>query len=508
MNSETSITLNTIRDMKEFYQNMGLHDYPFNVYTAENEIQYATEIFVHPYNYDAIKSSFDGNRSIVVRGNRGTGKTALLNDLYQSTNENECIKCVIDDYSEMPLTPATSDYYELLIQNLVAALFYQLFSDKQRIRELDKEERVFLSCLLSEYTSQPTKTELKRKIEAIQLSGFARFIKRNFDLCRAILNFGITAGLNVVNDVIRNYFGVLPPIQESQIKDIIPKTALEADTEFNKSKATYNLLMKLCLTIKKLGYRRIVVFFDKFDEDSRMENNAETISDFFTPLLTDNKLLENPNIQLVISVWEVPFNRILSQFRSQKHHCPLLSWPLTKLKDALNKRLFVFSNGAISSYRSLFADDVDDEKIAEIFELCNGNPRDLWHIFDLIIQEQYSIDPANGKLTVLAINRGLNNFVTSFNFYEYYPKKPKAKANTMDIYSYIKHLLKLDEVTFTKNQLSKAASTGSSTPNYVVGMEGIGLVTNTKEKLNGGVVYRINDPKIVYAMKNHLDISR
>ena len=62
-----------IRSMKEFYEGFGLKDYPFNVYTAENESQYANEIFVHPLNYDAIKSSYDSNRSIVIRGNRGTG---------------------------------------------------------------------------------------------------------------------------------------------------------------------------------------------------------------------------------------------------------------------------------------------------------------------------------------------------------------------------------------------------------------------------------------------------
>ena len=39
-------------------------------------------------------------------------------------------------------------------------------------------------------------------------------------------------------------------------------------------------------------------------------------------------------------------------------------------------------------------------------------------------------------------------------------------------------------------------------------MEAIGLVVNTKEKLNAGVVYRINDPKVVYAIRSKLDISK
>lgn len=500
--------VNGIRTMKEFYEGFGLKDYPFNVYTAENESQYANEIFVHPLNYDAIKSSYDSNRSIVIRGNRGTGKTALLNDLLTNNNPETCIQCVIDDYSDLAINPQNSEYYHLIITNLVTSLFYRLFEDRKRMKQLNKEDKVFLSYLLSEYTSAITKNDLTRKIESIQLSGVVRFFKKYSNLFRVVINYGLNAGLNIINDVIRNYFGSLPPVQESQIREIIPKLSFETDTEFNKAKASYNLLLRICAVIRKLGYTKTVVFFDKFDEDSRMENDAETISQFITPLMTDNKLLENSSIQVIISVWEVAFSRILDQFRSQKHHCPLLSWPVPKLKDALNKRLQVFSEGEIDDFSKLLASDVDEATVNEVFTLCNGNPRDLWHIFDHIFQAQYGLNPQYDKLTKKAVEDGLKNFVTGFNFFEYYPKKPNAKASTMDVYSYIKHLLKLKADIFTKNQLNDMAKTGGSTSNYVVGMEKIGLVINTNEKEKGGVLYRINDPKVVYAMRNGLDISK
>ena len=78
----------------------------------------------------------------------------------------------------------------------------------------------------------------------------------------------------------------------------------------------------------------------------------------------------------------------------------------------------------------------------------------------------------------------------------------------MDVYGYIKHLLKLSSEEFTKNQLNDAAKIGGSINNYVVGMENIGLVAKTNEKYKGGVIYRINDPKVVYAIKNKLDITK
>ncbi len=281
-------SISKVKSMKEFYDGFSLTNYPFNVYTAENETDFANEIFVHPTNYDAIKTSYDSKRSIVIRGNRGTGKTALLKDLYLNNSSPDILLCLIDDFSEMNLDPHNSEYYVLIITNLVRTLFLNLFEDPKRTKKLSKEDKIFLSSLLTDYTSQITKNELVRKIESIQLSGFVRFLKKNINLVRAVLNYGLTAGINICNDVIRNYFSALPLVSESQIRDIIPEINFETETEFNKSKASYSLLLRVCGLINKLGYSKTVVFFDKFDEDHRMENNAETIATFITPLLTDN----------------------------------------------------------------------------------------------------------------------------------------------------------------------------------------------------------------------------
>lgn len=349
---------------------------------------------------------------------------------------------------------------------------------------------------------------MAQKIEAIQLSKPKKIIKKYINLIRFIFNYGLTTGTNIVNDVLRNYYTWLPPVKEDEIKNLLPTINLDTDTEFERLDASYNLIIQLCDILKKIGYSRITIILDKFDEDGRMKNNAETVSKFLLPLLTDNKILENSNIQLIISVWEIPFRRILTEVRTQKHFCPLLSWSMEALEKALNQRLLVFSDGKIVDYKSLFDDSIQEESIAEIFELSNGNPRDLWHILNCIFLKQYEMDSNNNKFSENSIRKGIVEFVKGFNFYEYYPRNPKAKSNSMDIYSYIKHLQKLTTIEFTKNQMNTQANTGSSTNNYVVGMENIGLVVNTGEKNNGGVLYKINDPKVIYAIKNGIEISK
>lgn len=101
----------------------------------------------------------------------------------------------------------------------------------------------------------------------------------------------------------------------------------------------------------------------------------------------------------------------------------------------------------------------------------------------------------------------MREFVGQFNFYEYYPRKANARANSMDVYSFIKHLLKLDETKFTRNRLNEQAGTGSSTQNYTVGMESLGLIEKDYAD-KGEAIYRIRDPKIRYAIENGVDISK
>ena len=321
-------------------------------------------------------------------------------------------------------------------------------------------------------------------------------------------NYGLSTAVNLINDTLRNYYTFLPPVDEGNLKDILPQIDMGVDFDFLGGDTQYEILCRLGIIIKRIGYEEITVFLDKFDEDQRMQNNAATISEFVNSLLTENKILEDMNLQLIISIWEIPFRKIMPQVRTQKHFCPVLSWSERTLQDALNRRLQVFSGKKIKTYEDLFETSCESKDLEQIFMLANKNPRDLWHIMNSIMHAQYENDSTKMKISNEAIVDGLRSFVAGFNFYEYYPKNPKAKANSMDIYSYIKHLLKVKEEKFTKNQLNLLASTGSSTSNYVVGMENIGLIANTGEKNSGGVLYRICDPKVVYAIKNSIDIIR
>ncbi|MBL0083655.1 MAG: hypothetical protein IPP37_15100 [Saprospiraceae bacterium] len=173
----------------------------------------------------------------------------------------------------------------------------------------------------------------------------------------------------------------------------------------------------------------------------------------------------------------------------------------------LNKRLEVYSEHKVSGYKTLFDSTITSAEYERVFELANSNPRDLIHIFKILFEEQYRDDSTASSFNSEILNQALTKFVLDFNYFEYYPRKSNARANSMDIYSYAAHLLKLETVEFSKNQLNEKAGTGSSTNHYVTGMEKIGLIENIRQE-KGNAVYRIKDPKIVFCQRNNLDLRK
>ncbi len=493
-------------DFGEFLNRFGLKSFPFNTFTTEDEKQ-AGSLFVEPIDYTLIKDAFRESRTIIMSGNRGTGKTAIIYDLIRNSKENSLI-CYIDDYSSIKIKSELQDFYEMIASQLVNTLVGKCITKQKEISHLSKEDKVFFSYLFSKFVTSVTKERINEEIEKIQLSQIRRTLKKGSAFIRFCLNYGLTAASKLINSTISSHFYMLPTINENEVKDILPELKFSVDNHFIDLETSYSFILRICTLITRLNFTNITIFLDKIDEDSRFINDSEVISDFIAPLLTDNKLLLNPSIQIYISIWAVPFNMLKDNVRTQKYYCPSLTWKNDDLIKAFNRRIEVYSETSGRKFDEFFDMDVTEVDKNLILHLANHNPRDLWHIFNNLFHEQYAIDSTTLKITKDAITRGLKNFVSSFNFYEYYPRKKGSRSDSMDVYKYINHLLKLSDTEFTANQLNEEAGTGGSTSNYLAGMQGIGLVYRTDKKRSAGVVYKIADPKIEYALKENIKIAR
>lgn len=444
---------------------------------------------------------------MLILGNRGTGKTALLYDIKDKANENTLVAWV-DDFAALPTPFSSEDFYKIILKKLVEQLFLRLVIEKKRIKKLGNDEKVLLVYLLKTYFPTISKTVLVQKIEEVSQFWGIPTLKKIYNFSRDLLNYGVSSAIQLSSDAVRQHFTSLPAVpKDIVLRSYFPEIKYVAEQPFEEQPVTYDFIVRCLNLITRLGYSRFTLILDKIDEDSRLVNDAEEIANFIQPVLTDNKLLLNQELQLIVSLWNIPFSFLADQVRSQKHFTSYTKWERDDLEGALNKRIDTFSNGIVSDYREIFDDHVTDNDFAGIFRLANGNPRDLWHILKYIFHAQYK-NNNQMKLSVVAIIQGLSEFVREFNYYEYYPRKVGSRENSLDVYSYVRHLLRLGKKEFTRSAFQEATGvSGGSVNNYFGQMQRMGLIIEFDRK-GTSRIYKIVDPKIEYAIDNGVNISR
>ena len=347
------------------------------------------------------------------------------------------LNCLIDNFEDVALVDNQLDFYSLILKNITKRLVIFLAEHKRLLKKAKYEDKVLLSFLIMKYGDSITDNQLQTELESIQLSWVQRVINKISAPLTHILNYGSTAITNFGNELLTKQFGnYLPEVNEGEVRKIFPYIQFKVQNQFNSVDVSYSLLERVLQLTRRLTGRVPAVFIDKLDEDIRLENDAELVSEFIKDLVCDTKLLLNSDIQLIISVWQIPFGLLSTIFRESKISVYTLSWRPKQLEAVLDHRLSVYSDGKITKYRQLFDEDVTEDDLQNIYTLSNSNPRDLWGIFDALFNAQFTIDANSKQLSKQAIIDGLQDFVESFQFYEYYPRKKMLREIQM-IYTLI-----------------------------------------------------------------------
>lgn len=497
-------------EFDDFTLGLGLDRYPFSVFTAEEEKEFLRIAFVRPLAYSpAIQAAKEG-KNIFIYGERGTGKTALIFELVSERAKTATV-AQVSNFSAVPKAPKLSDIYALYISTITNLIFKKLMPQMSNMifdrPNLDRDDKILVSYLLKNHTTTLSRAALRKDLQAIQHGRIKRGAVWVFNVLRGLLNQATNTGVDVVSHMIRQSFGLPDQSDASSAKDYFEKVELGVDDDFDDEKANLLLLKKTVALCHKLGIEPITIVLDRIDEDSRLKNDSAVIAEFLRPFLEENEIFYESELQFIFSIWSIPFQNVKPNFRGNKFCVEQVEWRDQELIKVLEKRLTHHSNNKVTSYTQIF----DDSKFFKdnLLPLANSNPRDLWQLMNQVIRQQYHLDPTAKKISAEAMQLGMNFFVKNFSYYEYYPRKIDARANSSDVYSYIAHLRKLSICEFTINSLSLAAGTGSSTTNYVVGMEGIGLIRRCEGKgPNGATLYEVKDPKVRFAITNRIDIRR
>lgn len=422
-----------------------------------------------------------------------------------SAGRPKTLICQIDDFSPLPKEFSEQKFYKFILSEISNRFFSEIAKNTIRSRLLSDDEKILLTYYYLNFASDATRGLAQRTARRIQVSPVRRLFFWFYDVIRNPLNVVANAGATLIADIVAKAIGVNSIT--AKVTEYFPEIVAGVETDLPEAEATLEALRRFSELVRKAGFTRIVLIIDKIDEDPRFDNAAEEIADFIEPILKNNKFLLDESLQVVISLWIVPLNFLKDKVRTQKIFSPEIRWEYEDLRRAYDRRVEVFSDGAAARFNMAFSKDVTDDQKNRILELSNRNPRDLWHLMDKIYKAQYKIDAAQCELSNQAIERGMSDFVRQFNFYEYYPRKANARANSMDVYSYVRHLLRLEAPNFTRNQLNDRAKTGSSTQNYTVGMESLGLIEKDVSD-KGEISYFIRDPKVRFALANGIEISK
>lgn len=490
---------------QEFCGKFGFKEYPFNSYTSESEIEKGKDLFVDTSLYSPIFQAFESKQTILLTGDRGTGKTAILYDFLRRLDKKSGLFINIDDFSALPENFDSINFYEFLTKKFSESLFSRMADDKKAGSGLTKDDRILLSYYLARFTTPATKNTLSRKISDLQVGILTKVGTKIYNAFKIPLNIGANLTVHFLGNLASRSMGLTEP--PASWNEYFPELNINVDSDFSNAESSFETLLRLTTLTERLGYSRIVFVFDKVDEDARLGNAAEKIALFIKPIVTDNKFLLSKNFQVVISLWVIPYNLLKNETRTQKIYSPTIQWNSSDLIKAFDRRITVFSGRNSEHFSNLTESLAVSADRENFLALSNKNPRDLWHLCDRVFRAQYNIDPASSKISLDAFKIGMDDFVKSFNFYEYYPRTEHARSNSMDIYAYAKHLLKLKDKEFTKNQLNEAARIGASLNNYVSGMESMGLIEKSGQT-SGNTTYTIRDPKIVYALEKGLELSK
>ncbi len=340
-----------------FYKAFGFSEYPFSQFTSEHETEKGKALFIDTQMYSPIIEGFRDRRTMILSGDRGTGKTAVLYDFNRNTQRQNTIVISVSDYSQLGTKFEGSDLYKFVIRNLSDEFFRRMGEDRKTGSKLARADKVLLTYFMVHFTKPATVAELRRQVQDMQHGLMSRVASWIYDKTRLPLNIGANAAAKFLGELIARATAA-PTAVEPPWTEYFPELGKRVDESFTDAEASYSMLRRLVSLVRKVGYDRVVFMFDKIDEDPRLDNAAEDISDFIEPLVTDNKFLLDDQFQVIISLWVIPFNLLKDRVRTQKIHCPKLEWSESDLLAVLGRRLAVFSGEKVTSLSDLIAADV------------------------------------------------------------------------------------------------------------------------------------------------------
>lgn len=344
-----------------------------------------------------------------------------------------------------------------------------------------------------------SKNKVKELYEEVTKTKKKNVLKR---ICNAFvirpINTILSGASNIVGSTVNKALGL--PIIDNNVVYLQFVSELSDNEECRDySKMNYRdvkeMLRETALIIEKLGYKKLVVFFDKIDEYTKLKSQIDNIVEFIEPLTTDTSLIYSQEFGFEFLLWNKLKEKMKEkQVRFDKARPIDIDWSKDELKKILSRRLSFFSKQKVK------IDDIftNEQRLNKVIELANGSPRQLTMLLARIYEEQSKIDRSAKVFSDESVRLGMNIFCQTFEYELLYPQ--------MSIRDVVNRLLKVGKIEFTINDLASATKKSIPTAtNWIRTMKNVGFVDEIEGNISGKAkLYRVIEPKIGYMIDNQL----
>lgn len=484
--------------------NLGFKKNPFAKKSSEQEITFLDEIFYEPNYYATLMDLLSGGDSRFIIGQRGHGKSSIINKLYEDLEKKSILTIKIDRFDSIPINNNETALLKLIISNLVTKIAIFLDKNRLKIKSLDKSNKAKLTLFIRLFFKPLIKEDYERIYDSIQKVRIKNFLIRLFNNYGiGIANATASAAVIITSNTVRKSLG-FPDLDASDyykeyIKKI-PEIGCEdfscKNEDFTKEKLK-QILDELILIVNLLGFSGTVILFDKIDEYQSLNQDLDKIKEFTSEILSDTELLLNNKIAIGFSLWTELKNELSGIVRFDKFGTIDVRWSPKDLEPLINKRLKYFSSGEVITLSTLLP-NVNDKN--DLIKVSNKSPRDLISAMAEIYKIQANQVIVEKYFHPECITNGLINFCKE---YDYESMTPSKKGKNLEIKAMINRLLKVRLNRFTTSQLTKTFNqTSSQSVGQIKIMQQYKLVREDEILGNNGEhYYEVIDPKVEYLIK-------
>lgn len=494
--------------MNDLYSNLDFKSNPFSKFSAEEEKEYLTSIYLKPRYYNTLLNDLASGTSRFIFGQRGSGKSALIIELEKELMKNNSFSLTIENYDDIPVKQNDSHLLLLVIKNLIKSYIIYLSKNPILLKNLSKSEKEKLSLVVKDFYKSLSRREFEASYDRItkyKTRNYFRNIYNNF--INKPLNIAISTSLEIGSDFIRKSFNLPDVNAKTFYKSYFPTIDIEEipieekHEHFLKNyKLLKDILLDLVEIIRKSGFKSVVIFFDKIDEFRKLEGKIDKIIPFTEEILKDTNLLYFDNLSIVFSIWtEVKEELNARGVRFDKFKPIDITWLNDDIKNILQNRLNHFAISNPYNMNRL----IPQSEIDTIIDLAYKSPRDLIRLLSTIYDEQENNDNNSKSFTIENIQKGKLKFCSNYDYYSIFPSK---RGTREDIVSIINRILKVGRLKFRGTDLAATYKFSSQSANsYVKLMRGYVLIDGIDENTAGPKEFEVVDPKIRLLIKNKTD---